>query len=121
MKKILIIPAMLLAATSMFAQKLTMDEAFKQADKIVSDIRKTSFPYRKFNFCYFGAKCGDSTVLNHVAINNAIIACTTAGGGMVVVPKGTFYTGPITLKSNVNLHFEDGAVLKFTTDPTYYF
>ena len=121
MKKILIIPAMLLAATSMFAQKLTMDEAFKQADKIVSSIRKTSFPDRKFNICDFGAKSGDSTVLNHEAINNAIIACTKAGGGMVVVPKGTFYTGPITLKSNVNLHFEDGAVLKFTTDPTYYF
>ena len=36
------------------------------------------------------------------------------------MPKGIFYTGPITLKSNVNLHLEDGAVLKFSTNPNDY-
>ena len=39
----------------------------------------------------------------------------------MIVPKGTFYTGPITLKSNVNFHLEEGAVLKFLTDQSLYF
>ena len=37
-------------------------------------------------------------------------------GGTVVVPDGVFYTGPITLKSNVNLHLSDNATLRFLTD-----
>ena len=49
------------------------------------------------------------------------MACHNAGGGKVVVPQGTFYTGPITLLSHVNLHIEKGATLKFSTNPTDYF
>ena len=42
-------------------------------------------------------------------------------GGTVVVPDGVFYTGPITLKSNVNLHLSDNATLRFLTDVDLYF
>ena len=38
----------------------------------------------------------------------------------VVVPPSTFLTGPIVLKSNVNLHVSEGATLKFSTDPARY-
>ena len=31
-------------------------------------------------------------------------ACSAAGGGRVVVPAGRFVTGPVHLKSHVNLH-----------------
>ena len=34
----------------------------------------------------------------------------------MVIPAGTWLTGPITLKSNVNLHLEEGATLLFTSD-----
>lgn len=51
----------------------------------------------------------------------AITTCNQEGGGTVVIPKGTFYTGPITMKSNVNLHLEEGATLKFSTDQKLYF
>ena len=39
-----------------------------------------------------------------------------AGGGSVVIPPGFWMTGPIVLKSNVNLHLEQGAIIVFSTD-----
>ena len=37
-----------------------------------------------------------------------------------MVPAGDFLTGPIRLKSNVNLHLEKDATLRFSTDPRHY-
>jgi len=54
------------------------------------------------------------------AINDAIVASNRAGGGRVVIPRGLFHTGPIVLLSNVNLHLEEGAVLRFSTNPREY-
>ncbi len=120
MKKTVILGALL--ATFGFANaQQVMDEAFEQADRIVQSIRKTEFPKQTFNITEYGAVAGDSSKLCHEAIDLAILACTQAGGGTVVIPQGVFYTGPITLKSNVNLHLEEGATLKFTTDQSYYF
>lgn len=51
------------------------------------------------------------------AIAAAIDAASKAGGGTVVVPAGTFKTGAIWLKSNIELHLSPGAVLSFSTDP----
>ncbi|MGL4519482.1 MAG: glycoside hydrolase family 28 protein [Phocaeicola sp.] len=103
------------------AAQSSMKEAFQKADQIVTAIKPTQFPDKRVSIVDFGAVANEAETLNHEAINLAILACNQAGGGMVVVPKGDFYTGPITLKSNVNLHLEEGAVLKFTTDRSYYF
>src|SRR5258708_24674658 len=46
---------------------------------------------------------GDGKTLNTAGIQKAIERCAAAGGGMVVVPKGTFITGSIFLKQGVNL------------------
>lgn len=54
----------------------------------------------------------DGKTLNTAAIQRAIDACAGGGGGMVQVPAGTFLTGTLHLKSNVDLHLESGAVLK---------
>ncbi len=120
MKKTLILGTLLAAFGFANAQQV-MDEAFDQANNIVQSIRKTAFQDRTFNITEYGAVAGDPTKLCHEAIDLAILACTQAGGGTVVVPAGVFHTGPITLKSNVNLHLEEGATLKFTTDQSYYF
>ena len=40
--------------------------------------------------------------------------------GRVVVPAGTFHTGPVHLRSGVNLYVSKGAVLRFSTDPRDY-
>lgn len=63
-----------------------------------------------YNIIDFGAK-PDGITLNTQAINNAVNKCFENGGGTVVVPAGTFVSGTIVLKSNVNLHLEAGAVL----------
>ena len=54
---------------------------------------------------------GDGEALETDAIQGAIDACNAAGGGMVLVPPGTYTTGTIYLKSNVNLHLSAGARL----------
>lgn len=54
------------------------------------------------------------------AIRAAIDAAHAAGGGTVLVPVGTWRTGPIHLKSNVNLHLQDGATLLFSPNPQDY-
>ena len=45
------------------------------------------------------------------ALQSAIDACTSAGGGVVYVPPGAYTTGAIYLKDNVDLHLEAGATL----------
>ena len=57
---------------------------------------------------------GDGATMNTAAISAAIGACAKAGGGRVVVPRGVFLTGPIELKSGIELHLERGAVLLFS-------
>ncbi len=66
-----------------------------------------------------GAK-GDGTTLNTKIIQQAIDKVHGAGGGTVVVPEGRFLTGTINLKSNVNLHLEENAVILGSTDPYDY-
>lgn len=53
---------------------------------------------------------------DYPSISVAIAACAEKGGGRVVVPRGLHETGPVHLKSNVELHFEDGAKLLFSDD-----
>ena len=97
------------------------DKAFEESKRIEQQIKRTSFPGRVYNIVDFGAKADDPTFACHEAINLAIITCNQEGGGTVLVPDGTFYTGPITLKSNVNLHLSDKATLKFLTDQKLYY
>ncbi|SOD99301.1 glycoside hydrolase family 28 protein [Spirosoma fluviale] len=74
---------------------------------------------QSYNIRDFGAKT-DSTVLNTKAIQKAIDKCFNNGGGEVVVPAGTFYTGTIFLKSNVYLHLMPGSVLQGSYNPADY-
>jgi hypothetical protein len=60
----------------------------------------------------FGAVADGSTD-NTAAFRGAIEACSAAGGGHMVVPAGVYSTGAIHLLSNVDLHLEVGAVLRF--------
>lgn len=72
-----------------------------------------------YNIVDFGAKT-DSTILNTKAIQAAIDKCHSKGGGEVIVPAGTYYTGTVFLKSNVYLHLTAGAVLQGSYNPSDY-
>ena len=121
MKKVIGIISLLLSVTLATANPIDFDKAFKESAKIEKQIKRTSFPKRTYLITDFGAKPDTPDEPCHEAINRAILTCSLNGGGTVVVPKGTFHTGPITLKSNVNFHVEEGAVLKFSTDQSLYF
>lgn len=99
-----------------FAQGWNESE-YKQ---IESNIRTPQFPDRTFAITQFGAKVKASAAANQKAINKAIATCSAKGGGTVVVPKGTWNTGAIRMKSHVNLKVEEGATLLFAFQPELY-
>jgi len=72
------------------------------------------FPDRQVSIADHGA-VADGRTLNTKAFAEAIRSCAEAGGGTVVVPAGTWLTGPIKLESNVNLHLERGALVQFSS------
>ncbi|HSB26251.1 MAG TPA: glycoside hydrolase family 28 protein [Pyrinomonadaceae bacterium] len=86
---------------------------------ILARIKPPVFPKRDFVITKFGAKA-DGVTSSTAAFQRAIAACSKAGGGRVVVPEGTFLTGAIRLKSNVNLVVQRGATIKFSKDPKDY-
>ncbi len=90
-----------------------------QADAIEQTLHAPVFPDRTFSIAKFGAASDGEMLCTH-GIADAIRACSQAGGGKVVIPKGRFLTGAIHLQSNVNLHLEDGAVLAFSQNPKDY-
>ncbi|MBN2163040.1 MAG: glycoside hydrolase family 88 protein [Pontiellaceae bacterium] len=94
-------------------------EGWALAEKIVAEIHPPVFPDRDFPITDFGAKGnGDKDCTK--AFHDAIDACHAAGGGRVVVPQGTYLTGAIHLKSNVNLYLEQGALISFFTNTEDY-
>ncbi len=77
------------------------------------NIDEPIFPNNIVNIKDFGA-ISDGRTLNTKAFAEAINACKKVGGGTVVVPPGTWLTGPIKLESNINLHLERGALIQFS-------
>jgi polygalacturonase len=54
--------------------------------------------------------------LNHVIIQKAIDECHKNGGGKLIFPPGTYLSGTVVLKDNVELHFASGATLLASID-----
>ncbi len=112
----------LLSLAALFAScSGNVTDPWKQAENIVKTMTKVSFPEYSVSIADFGAVAGNPEQSCHEAINLAIVTVSLNGGGTVEVPDGEWYTGPITLKSNVNLHLADNAVLKFIPDVNLYF
>jgi hypothetical protein len=63
-----------------------------------------------YNVNDFGAK-GDGEAVDTDAVQAAINTCSKRGGGMVLLPAGTFKVGSIELKSNITLHISASAKL----------
>lgn len=82
-------------------------------------IMDVSFRKDTFDIRQYGAK-PDGITLNTKNIQEAIDACSNAGGGTVLITKGFWLTGPIDLRANVNLHISKGAVLQFSGNSNDY-
>lgn len=101
------------------AEEIKEVPAFNAADKIINEIKPLKFPDNTYNIMDFGA-VADGKTNNSEAIHKAIKLCNETGGGTVVIPAGAYLTGPIHLKSYVNLHLEEGAEVLFTKDKKAY-
>jgi hypothetical protein len=69
----------------------------------------------RFVITDFGA-IADAKTVNTKAIQSAIDKCAASGGGVVVVPKGTFVSGAIFLKQGANLYVEKDGVLNLKSE-----
>jgi polygalacturonase len=76
--------------------------------------KTTPAPPKKYNIADHGA-IADGKTLNSKAIQAVIDECAKKGG-TVVIPKGEFLTGSLFLKPGVDLEFQEGGVLKGSTD-----
>lgn len=97
----------------------TISKWDKEESAIRSRITSPTFPNNSISIQELGAKEGELNN-NTDVFKAAIETLSQQGGGKLVVPKGEYYTGPIHLKSNINLHIESGGVLHFISDPELY-
>ena len=102
------------AASNADASQEAWNTTYKQ---IESRIKAPEFKDKIFKAA---VKTTATAKKNQQAINKAIIKCSKAGGGKVVIPAGKYMTGPITLQSNVNLCVEKDAELIFAFDRSLY-
>lgn len=77
------------------------------------------FPPRTFDLTDYGARPDGRTSCT-AAFGAAVKACADAGGGTVRVGRGDWFTGPIHLRSHVQLRLDAGAVVRFSTRPADY-
>ncbi|MGN6370318.1 MAG: glycosyl hydrolase family 28 protein [Phycisphaerae bacterium] len=68
-----------------------------------------------YNVTSYGASTANAN--NASAIHSAINAASAAGGGTVLIPAGTFLSGPLSLKSNIN--FQISGTLKALPKASY--
>jgi polygalacturonase len=108
--------AMLAGRSPLYADS---PRGWESVSGILDRIKPPAFPRRDFEITRYGAVADGHKDCTD-AIAKAIAACSQAGGGRVVVPTGDYFTGPIHLKSNVNLHVTKGATLRFSRDPKRY-
>ena len=80
----------------------------------------SSYAQRIYNVVDYGA-VGNKIADDAKAIQQAIDECSANGGGTVLLPANhTFMSGPLCLKSNVDLHLEATAVLLANPDEGIY-
>ena len=116
-----IVLALLVASTAAYSQPAAKEMSWyiKNAPFAMPDIAQPSFPEKNFPITDYGA-IGDGHTLCTDAIRKAIAACSAAGGGHVIIPAGRWLTDPIELLSNVDLHLEKDADVRFDPDHSGY-
>ena len=120
MKKIFSIVCACLLALSAQANSIDKyDALYENLPFKMEKVTRPQFPANEVNLKDFGA-VGDGSTLCTDAFKKAIEALEQKGGGKLIVPQGVWFTGPITLKSNINLHIETGGVILFSADGNLY-
>ena len=85
-----------------------------EAPFIMEEICPPEFPERIFRAEEFVSD-GSGRKDDSMAIQRAVNCCAEAGGGTVLITAGPWISGPIHLKSNIRLHLEKDAVVRFSS------
>lgn len=85
----------------------------------IKQVQPVFIPSTTVKLTDFGG-VADGKTLNTEAIAKAIASLEEQGGGHLVIPAGTWKTGPIVLKSKIDLHLEKDAVLQFSENKSLY-
>ncbi|MGL2988045.1 glycoside hydrolase family 28 protein [Flavobacterium sp. RSSA_27] len=94
-------------------------DTYENIEFKMDKVKEPVIPDHVVSIVDFGAVNGGK-VLNTKAFEDAIDAVSKKGGGKVVIPPGVWLTGPIVLKSNLELHAQTGALIVFSTDKKRY-
>lgn len=86
--------------------------------KILNSVSEPKIPLKEYSIVDFGAVADGKNDCTEV-FNTAIKKVSERGGGKIIVPEGTYLTGPIHFENNVELHLQN-AKIKFHTDPEKY-
>jgi polygalacturonase len=111
------VPGLLLSACS---DREGTAEAWKMADRIAKQVVLPEIPADTFDLAAYGGS-GDGLTDNKPAFDQAVGACSEAGGGVLLVRPGDYLVnGPIHLESHINLHLQQGARIFFGSEPADY-
>ena len=118
MKKVLLSALMLGAALSLSAES-KYDHYYVDLPIAIEHVQEVTFPATAVNVAQFGAKPDGKTDCTE-AFTAAIKDLSEKGGGHLIVPRGVWKTGPIELKSNIDLHLNKGAIILGTENREVY-
>ena len=85
----------------------------------MAEVTAPQIPDRSVTLTTFGADPTGQQLCTDAFVK-AIDQLSAQGGGHLVVPRGVWLTGPIVLKSHIDLHLEHGAVIQFAADERLY-
>jgi polygalacturonase len=119
MRKSILTLALLAVCLLANAQENKYEKYFQNLPFKMQAFNEPQFPKNEVNLKDYGA-VGDGQTLCTEAFAKAIDALSKKGGGRLLIPEGVWFTGPIVLKSNIDLHVKEGAIIFFSPDEKLY-
>ena len=111
--------AVLITSCTGSGQAGEFDYLYKDLPFEMPVVTRPQIPDRTVSLTDFGGN-GNGIDLNTDAFASAIDFLASKGGGHLNVPAGIWFTGPITLKSGIDLHLDANAVILFSPDRDLY-
>ena len=101
------------------AESNSYESLFENLPFEMEQVARPVIPAREVTLAEFGG-VGDGITLNTKAFADAIASLSEQGGGRLLVEGGVWYTGPIELKDNIELHLDENAIIIFSNNTADY-
>lgn len=110
---------MLAVSCNLSTERCSYESLFENLPFEMEPVARPVIPAREVTLAEFGG-VGDGITLNTKPFADAIAALSQEGGGRLVVEGGVWYTGPIELKDNIELHLDENAIIIFSNNTADY-